>query len=358
MRHPRLLVCLVVLGLLCGCASHKPRWVRLVPVPETIRAATDDGTELALHHFPPVGEAVSKTPILICHGISSNRHTWTLGGDRSIGAYLSKQGFDVYLVDLRGHGESGPATPGTNIDTYGQHDVPAAIAAVLEKSGAEQAVWIGHSMGGMSLVAYLDAVEDPRLAAAVTVASPIDWRGDDRMAHLVEQLLVFFPGPRPLQTVGLARIFAAGAGDMPAGLDRMVYEPSNMTREHLADMMRVGISPIQGGVRRQFEGALQAGAFVSADGDVNYMDTAAKIRVPFLVIAGRADHLSPPERTWNFYDQLASSDKTWRVFGLDQGDHADYGHVDLCNGDHAQEDVYPFIAQWLRERIADGEIQP
>ncbi len=351
MRTHGLVVTTVVLCLLAGCASHKPRWVRLVPVPETIRAATDDGTELALHHFPPVGEAVSTTPVLVCHGIASNRHTWTLGADRSIGAYLSKQGYDVYLVDLRGHGESGPATPGTNIDTYGQHDVPAAITAALQHSGAEQAVWIGHSMGGMSLVAYLDAVDETPLAAAVTVASPIDWRGSDRMTHLVEQLLVLFPGQHPLQTKGLARIFTSAAGDMPFGLDRMVYEPSNMTREHLADMMRVGISPIQGGVRSQFKGALQAGAFVSADGGTNYLDTAAKVQVPFLVIAGRADHLSPPERTWDFYDRLASPDKTWRVFGLDQGDHADYGHVDLCNGNHAQEDVYPFISEWLRSRI-------
>ena len=53
-----------------------------------------------------------------------------------------------------------------------------------------------------------------------------------------------------------------------------------------------------------------------------------------------------------FFDRLASADKTWRVFGLDQGDHADYGHVDLCNGDHAAEDVYPYITAWLLERLA------
>jgi pimeloyl-ACP methyl ester carboxylesterase len=353
---PRALFPLITLSLVAvGCSPrfHQVKHVHLLQPAEVLQVPTDDGATLTLHHYPPRGTPASTLPVLVCHGIASNTHTWALGPDRDIGDHLASAGYDTYLVDLRGHGASGPAAASTSIDTYARHDVPAAIGHVLQLTGADQAVWVGHSMGGLVLIAFLQGTADPRLAAAVTVASPADWRGETRLTGVIHRVLrlLAIPGPLPART--LAGFYADWEGDIPMSLDRVVYEPSNMDRAMLADMMRVGLSPIQAGVREQFARSMEAGAFVSADGSVDYLAGAQDITLPFLVIAGRVDHLSPPERTVTFFDQLGSKDKTWRVFGLDQGDHADYGHVDLCNGDHAAEDVYPFITAWLAARI-DG----
>ncbi len=346
----RLATLLLLSSVGIGCAPlHKLRTVEPLVPDEILRVATDDGAGVALHHYRPPGEPRSPVPVLVCHGIASNRHTWALGPGRDLGAHLAAAGFDTYLVDLRGHGAAPPADPDTTVDTYARHDVPAAIAAVRGATGAEEVAWIGHSMGGLVLVAYLAQEDDPPLAAAVTVGSPLDWRGADRLTRMIRLLLRVLSGPLPARSA--SAFYAQWEGEIPYDLDRVVYEPSNMGRAELADMMRIGVSPIQDGVRRQFAGTIEAGSFVSADGSVDYMDAAADIRIPFLVLAGRADHLSPPERTVTFYDRLGSADKTWRVFGIDQGDAADYGHVDLCNGDHAAEDVYPYLTEWLRARL-------
>ena len=335
---------------LSGCAPlHHLRTVTPLQPDEVLQVATDDGAGVALHHYRPTGEPASSTPVLVCHGIASNRHTWALGPDRDFGAYLAGEGFDTYLVDLRGHGASPPADPATSVDTYALHDLPAAIDAVRQATGADRVAWIGHSMGGLVLVAYLARVDDPPLAAAVTLGSPVDWRGADRLTRLIRTLLRLLSGPLPARS--LSAFYAQWEGDIPYDLDRVVYAPANMGRGELADMMRIGVSPIQDGVRRQFASSIEAGSFVSADGTMDYMDAARRIKLPFLVVSGRADHLSPPERTVTFFDRLASPDKTWRVFGIDQGDSVDFGHVDLCNGDHARDDVYPYVANWLRARL-------
>ncbi|MDP7112498.1 MAG: alpha/beta fold hydrolase [Myxococcota bacterium] len=346
---------LPILWILCASLSacaplRQVRSVTLLEPADTLAITAADGGELVLHHYPPLGEPISGVPVLVCHGIASNHHTWALGPDRDFGAHLAAAGFDTYLVDLRGHGASPPAAASTSVDTYAIYDLPAAVDAVRDVTGAEQVAWIGHSMGGLVLVAHLARGNDPHLAAAVTVGSPVDWRGDDQLTRLIRALLRVLSGPLPARN--LSAFYAQWEGHIPHHLDRVVYEPANMERWALADMMRVGVSPIQDGVRRQFAATIEAGSFVSADGTLDYMDAAPSITLPFLVVAGRADHLSPPERTLPFFEALGSQDKSWRVFGRDQGDAADYGHVDLCNGDHAAEDVYPYITTWLLERLA------
>jgi len=350
----RAIALVLALAPLLGCAHlQRPRTVQLIEPDEVLLAPTDDGTTVALHRYRPKGAPVSSIPVLVCHGISSNTHTWALGPGRDFGDYLARSGFDAFLVDLRGHGASGPAAPETSLDTYARFDVPAAIDAALDATGADRAVWVGHSMGGLVLVAYLETTTDPPLAGAVTVASPLDWRGADRLTSVIREGLGLLSGRGPLPTRSLAAFYAQWEGEIPLDLDQIVYAPDNMDRPYLADMMRIGLSPIQSGVRQQFRRTMQAGRFVSADGERDYLRDATSITVPFLVIAGRADHLSPPERTVTFFDRLGSADKTWRVFGLDRGDHADYGHVDLCNGDHAEQDVYPVIADWLTQRFGE-----
>ena len=71
---------------------------------------------------------------------------------------------------------------------------------------------------------------------------------------------------------------------------------------------------------------------------------------PVLLVAGAVDNLAPPEVVRFSYDQVASPDKTYRMFGRVNGHKADYGHNDLILGKHSREEVFPLIAQWLTER--------
>lgn len=92
---------------------------------------------------------------------------------------LQKQGFDIYLLELRGRNLAG--APGLwfgehiydyTFDDYVREDMDAAIADVLELSKADKVNWMGHSIGGMVAYARLGSYDEDRIANLVTFGSP------------------------------------------------------------------------------------------------------------------------------------------------------------------------------------------
>ncbi len=102
-------------------------------------------------------------PVLLVHGFGQNRYAWHLPS-RSLANALATAGYDVFNVDLRGHGRSrqlGARAP-RSVDDYVREDLPSAVAEVTALSGGRPVWLVGHSLGG--LVSYAAA---PRLGGAV-----------------------------------------------------------------------------------------------------------------------------------------------------------------------------------------------
>jgi pimeloyl-ACP methyl ester carboxylesterase len=81
-------------------------------------------------------------PLVLIHGWSCDRGYW-----KEQIAELSPQ-FQLVLIDLAGHGESGMGRKNYSIDAFGED-----VAAVVEKLDLEGVVLVGHSMGGDVIVA-------------------------------------------------------------------------------------------------------------------------------------------------------------------------------------------------------------
>ena len=76
---------------------------------------------------------------------------------KGLACYLARQGFDVYVADLRGRGKSKPAID-KDAD-YGQteaitQDLPAFIRYVFEQTGQNMHL-VAHSWGGVLLASTL-----------------------------------------------------------------------------------------------------------------------------------------------------------------------------------------------------------
>ena len=112
-------------------------------------------------------DAGSRVPVILLHGSFSNRRFWYSARGLGLGAYLAREGFDVWLAEMRGHGLS-PRNRQYRFNTvadYARYDLPAIAAFVTEKSG-QTPHWIGHSMGGITLAAavggnYLNEQHSP-----------------------------------------------------------------------------------------------------------------------------------------------------------------------------------------------------
>ena len=122
---------------------------------------TDGEHQLHLRHIhQPDGP--QGTPILMVHGAIENGKIFYNEKGRGLGCFLAKHGFDVYVLDLRGRGETIP--PMKPNDDYGQtetivNDLPLFINEVHKRNPQPLHI-ITHSWGGVLVASTLARFPD------------------------------------------------------------------------------------------------------------------------------------------------------------------------------------------------------
>jgi polyhydroxyalkanoate synthase len=350
------LALLGALGLLLLLWALTALWVtyrhRIPALPDERHVAvTGDGWLLSLYRYRPRAEGPGRGAVFLCHGLLANRANLDLDERRSLARYLADRGFDAWLLDLRGSGgsrdpEGRRGLGRITFDDYVEQDIPAALEAVRKETGSREIQWVGHSMGGMLLYAYLSGREDPGLRSAVTVASPLDFGVLARTARpmlALRPLLRFSRAPLGLILRGVLPLLALSHG----ALVRLGLLPSNLRPGDFGDLLVNVIEPFgPPGVLGQFAHWVEEGVFVSRDRERAY-DTLAHLRCPLLVIAASGDRLTPPDSVRPAVDRAPAREKVYRLFGIPSGDRHDYGHGDVLLSDPAREEVFPLISDWL-----------
>jgi pimeloyl-ACP methyl ester carboxylesterase len=127
------------------------------PPGEPSSVTADDGVRLSCEEIEPTGVPAALTVVLV-HGFALDRRTWHF--QRSALAELTDPAVRQVIYDLRSHGRSERAARETcTLDQLGQ-DLAAVIRALAP---ADPLVLVGHSMGGMAIMAL--AEQDPELFA-------------------------------------------------------------------------------------------------------------------------------------------------------------------------------------------------
>ena len=135
------------------------------------RVPADDGTPIAYTVRNPDGPRV---PVLFASGWSCSDAYWA-----GILPDLERRGHPCILADTRGHGLSGlPRNPGRGARNLTSHDMSMPrlardMVSVLDDSGFERAVVIGHSMGVQSGLEVYRQVPD-RTAGLVLIAGTFE----------------------------------------------------------------------------------------------------------------------------------------------------------------------------------------
>jgi pimeloyl-ACP methyl ester carboxylesterase len=288
-------------------------------------------------------------PVLLVHGFGQNRYAWHLPA-RSLANYLAKSGFDVFNLDLRGHGRSRHlgAHRCCGIDDYVREDLPAAVEEVQRLSGSRPVWIVGHSLGG--LVAYASAPKlDGAVAGLVSIGSPYHLsRGSFTLGALAFffRALAIAPlpnAPLPLQPVGLTMRLMRRFAESPlyplplrgwhaGSLEPHVLEQHfrlAFDRAALAEMTELFAWGKEDRVGGRGDGTLER--FESMD-------------IPLLVVAGANDDLAPPAAVRPGFTRSRARDKTYRSLPL--------GHIDLLVGRDAPLMTWSLIDGWLKKRAA------
>jgi len=95
-------------------------------------------------------------------------HGWPLNADAWDGQmlFLVQNGFRVVAHDRRGHGRSGQASTGNDMDGYADD-----LAAVIETLNLRDVTLVGHSTGGGEVVRYIGRHGTKRVAKAILIAA-------------------------------------------------------------------------------------------------------------------------------------------------------------------------------------------
>lgn len=335
---------ILALGAIAAVAGDTP------PAPVRELVETADHAFIALHHRDRPGAPA----VVLCHGISSNHTFWDLEPGRSLSEHLWRAGFDVWNLDLRGHGDAvnGPdgarQRGGFDLDDYGDHDLVAAFAHVREATGQPALHYVGHSMGGMVLAVWFATHPDAQhdLASAVVVGSPLDFRDSDPLFDLLLDIAPLTTAVDSLPTPLGARALANLRRSAPGTLDALLHNPENLSPDAEKRMFRSVVSPLWAGEIKQLR-QVRSGEFRSRDGSVAYREALDHVTVPILFVAGRADHVAPPDRVRGYFDAVPNAERELYVVSKANGAHGDYGHLDLGVGDDVAADVFAPITSWL-----------
>lgn len=282
-----------------------------------LSARTVDGVELSLVRF--TGNVRCDVPVLLTHGTLSNAQVCT-----RLAMFLADQGFDCWILEWRGHGQSAAGDARPDFQYLADFDVPAGVEAVRRATGKSRVFLVGHSGGGLLFLMHLARQPDSRAAVqgVVTIASQATeagatWGDRAKIAGyaVVNNVLGHLPGP----------------------------------------MLGLGPEREWRGVMNQWFRWNLTRRWVARDG-FDYVTALSRIDVPVLCLAGAGDRfIAPVQGCRRLYEVLGSRDKQLLVCGKASGFVEDYDHTRIIASRAAGNEVWPRIAAWLGQRAGNGE---
>jgi pimeloyl-ACP methyl ester carboxylesterase len=368
-----------------------------IPV-ESCRVVTADGAVLSGRRLR--GGSV---PVVLLHGLAASFHQFDLDaeGAPALAQFLARRGHDVWLVNLRGAGrgdEESTLAPGRRrwcADEYVVEDLPAIVGHVRDAT-RQRPFLLGHSLGGMSLAAYLagavkvapanidagvriDAevarTRNGEIRGAIFLSAParIAWPEERRPAALTRLAAI---GREPARILLPARVpisslngpsdgeadpdFLERAGEKVQDLLEALFGETDWAvlafGEQKAEKGRRLLKKMRGGVLAdtsedlllQLAAGARDGTWPSyrgpEDARVDYSAHYGNITAPVFAGVGEDDRIASAEVIRaSFLDKLGSADRRLTVF-------PGYGHSDITLADEAHRDVFAPIAEWIAAR--------
>lgn len=283
---------------------------------ERIEITCADGVRLHGHFLPARG-GTPGLPVLLCPATGVRQHFYL-----RFATWLAAQGHDVLVFDYRGIGLSlhgrlkdSPAT----LAEWGQQDQVAALDWLLQRTGAEQVLLLGHSAGGQ-MIGLLP--NHRRVARLVGVSASTGW----------------FRAMRP--GFGIPA-WAVLRGVIPLGILIKGYGPT----------AAVGLGEnLPAGVARQWGQWCAAGGYATnATRGRPGQDFHADVRTPITVLHAEDDDIANPGTVADLLRTFPAAHKqALRIKPANHGLKA-IGHIDWFRVSH--QALWPMVASALRGAV-------
>ncbi len=266
-----------------------------------------DGTTMLLRIWKPEGEP--KAVVLGLHGLGS--HSGRLS---FLAEQFTSNGYTFYAPDMRAFGTF-PGRKG-HVESYDEYtqDIESLVAYLKLLHQDKKLFLFGHSLGALHIVRYI--ANHPDEADGIIIPAPA----------VSERL-----------KVGAA---SRAIASFLSKLNVKIYISNGLDYDLISKNLDVVKDNREDPLR--FDKATPRYAIEGLKACREGFNMASKITVPVLVQQSGQDLILVPERNKEFYDNIASEDKTWKLYpNLYHEPYQEEGG----------EEVLADMFDWLEERL-------
>jgi acylglycerol lipase len=269
-----------------------------------------DGTKIFFRSFRPQGPA--RATLVIAHGFKAHSGLYTWPGEQ-----FAKSGLAVYVIDHRGHGNSGGERyEAHNISEFVE-DLDQLVELAKSREPGLPVFLLGHSAGGVMSCVY--ALEhEAKLAGLVCESFALGVYAPDLALAALKGLSHIAPH---LHVLDLKNKLFSRDPKVVEALDNDPLIPQmNYPAQTVAAMVR---------------------------GTERLKAEFPQITLPVLIMHGTADRVTEPAGSQLFYDQCGSKDKTLKLYEA-------YAHDLLA--DVGKEVPLADIISWLEKHVTTAPV--
>jgi acylglycerol lipase len=266
------------------------------------RIESQGGIKIHVRSWRP--DVPARAVVAICHGVKSHSGYYAWAADQ-----LTRAGYAVYALDLRGRGRSDG--PRLYVDSLGEYvaDVDALLSHARKHEPGLPVFLLGHSAGGVISSLYtLD--HQAQLAGFICESFAFKVYAPSFVLGLVKWISGFAP------RLPVLRLPTAGFSRDPAVVQAMIDDPAGVHRE--AQPARTVAELVRGTERLERE--------------------FPRITLPVLILHGTEDKVTHPAGSRQFHENAGAADKTLKLYD---------GHVHDLLSDYGREQVMADITAWL-----------
>jgi len=324
-----------------------------------------------------------KGAVVMAPGIASNANLFrvrvngealTLDHDESFANLLAASGYTVYLFHpsycervinryvIRHcktgnlYGEQYRAPYDLTFDRIVEDEVPFVVDAAFKDCGEKPISWIGFSLGGMLMYAYLPEDTNGQIKNVVTIGSPVSLENTvGSIIYGINSISGYLGLEEKLMTDSITNNLVPLTNTLsllPGWILRynpilaLIINPTNISNQCTKSLFNKVVEPIPAGLERSFVQIIKSGRFVSLDKDVDYLQRMQDLDSSdrnFLFIHGEKDLLVSKKSVEAAHDALTPNDPNniCEVAGA--------GHDDLAVGITSEVEVWQTALNWLDE---------
>ncbi|MGE5371272.1 MAG: alpha/beta fold hydrolase [Solirubrobacterales bacterium] len=293
---------------------------------------------------------VYPTPVVLIYALINKPYIVDMIPGFSMIESLVDEGFDVYLLDW---GDFGPEEASLSIGQLVEGRMRQAVQAAAREAGSESVSLLGVSMGGTLAAIYAALFSEPRVKNLINIGGQIDFSDGGIASRLMKrerfdpvQLIQAFPlVPRDLVSIGATLLNP---------VKHLVGGYTRFWRLFGTGMPVVGYHALNKWFRDgvNFPGTVFAQWVIDfyqknkiVRGEMTLFGERidlGRIESSILALSGGRDHIVPGHQVRALVDLAGGGDKTYKEYPVD--------HDGLLFGRLAKRDIYPHLADWLRER--------